>query len=61
MPDITMCVNKKCKKRDTCYRVIAIPSIMQSYADVFEKNHNGECCNFIHIARIQPEFLTKKK
>lgn len=32
MPDITMCTNKDCELSDTCYRVQAEPSKMQSYS-----------------------------
>ena len=32
MPDISMCNNKDCKSRKTCYRYMAPPSeFMQSY------------------------------
>lgn len=31
MPDITMCLNKECTKKETCYRFIAKPSPWQSY------------------------------
>jgi len=37
MPDITMCKNKKCKKKDKCYRFTAEPSeYRQSYAEFKE-------------------------
>jgi len=41
MPDITMCMNKKCMYNDRCYRYLATPSqYMQSYAD-FKPNEVG--------------------
>lgn len=33
MPDISMCQNAECIKSNNCYRFLAIPSLMQSYAD----------------------------
>ena len=34
MPDITMCLNEDCQKKDDCYRYTAKPTpYMQSYAD----------------------------
>jgi hypothetical protein len=45
MPDISMCSNKKCKQRKTCYRFTARPSIpWQSYGS-FEPNQKGVCDN----------------
>jgi len=32
MPDITMCISKKCKFKKNCYRYMARPSFMQSFA-----------------------------
>ena len=40
MADITMCQNDKCSKRNTCYRFIAKPATLQSYAEFHE---NGDC------------------
>ena len=31
MPDISMCINKECKDKDTCYRFNAIPDSYQCY------------------------------
>lgn len=43
MPDITMCSNNTCFKKDMCYRFKAVPSEWrQSYAD-FSPNEKGEC------------------
>ena len=39
MPDITMCKNNKCSKKDTCYRFKAKPDTYQSYfIDMKEKD-----------------------
>lgn len=46
MPDITMCLNEKCEKRNACHRFTAIPSTRQSYA-MFGKD--GNCENFMPI------------
>lgn len=40
MADITMCQNDKCSKRNTCYRFIAKPATLQSYAEFHE---DGDC------------------
>ena len=31
MPDISMCKNEECDKKDNCYRYTAMPDYMQSY------------------------------
>jgi len=33
MPDITMCASSTCQNREQCYRAMAKPDKMQSYAD----------------------------
>ena len=34
MPDISMCMNKECPKKNKCYRYMAVPNpFRQSYAD----------------------------
>jgi hypothetical protein len=33
MPDISMCKNENCIKKESCYRFNAIPSRYQSFAD----------------------------
>ena len=39
MPDISMCSNAKCDKKNKCYRYMAIPNpFRQSYADFDEKD-----------------------
>jgi len=55
MPDISMCLNKKCKKRNTCYRFIAEPDRWQSYGGFNEK----DCEHYIKIekeVRMQEKF-----
>jgi hypothetical protein len=43
MADISMCLNKECKKRRQCYRFTAPANeSWQTYAD-FEPDENGEC------------------
>jgi hypothetical protein len=31
MPDIAMCHNKNCKKKQSCYRYLAKPDLYQAY------------------------------
>jgi hypothetical protein len=39
MPDISLCQNKTCKARDSCYRFKAKPNpLYQSYAKFGKKN-----------------------
>lgn len=48
MPDISMCSNFACPKRDHCYRYRAFPSgRRQAYAAFTLQN--GECLHFIHV------------
>jgi hypothetical protein len=52
MPDITMCQNKKCKKKMECYRYIALPDkLYQSY---FMPNEN-DCKNFVQATKSDKE------
>lgn len=52
MPDITMCRNKKCKRKTECYRYIAIPNkFYQSYFIPNEK----KCENFIQATESDKE------
>jgi len=37
MPNISMCKNKKCKDKETCYRYKATPDKDQLYADFTQK------------------------
>jgi hypothetical protein len=46
MPDITMCLNKECPLRGTCYRFNAkADPHWQSYSD-FKPDENGKCDNY---------------
>ena len=49
MPDITMCNDKKCKVRKTCYRFMAEPSEMQSY---FSPRKSKECKHYWECEQI---------
>ena len=43
MPDISMCVNKECTLKETCYRFTAKPSeFRQSYGS-FKPEEDGTC------------------
>lgn len=42
MPDITMCNNTECAKRESCYRFTATPDYLQSYA----KFEGGKECEY---------------
>lgn len=48
MPDITMCKNETCKKKEDCYRFTATPSRFQSYSN-FQYGKDGECDDFWKI------------
>jgi hypothetical protein len=42
MPDISMCENKDCPKKETCYRFKAVPCYGQSYGDFkWERKEKG--------------------
>ena len=43
MPDITMCQNKECPLKDTCYRHEAKPNEMQPFFVDMKPDENGEC------------------
>lgn len=46
MPDISMCSNKECSRKEECYRFTAIPNeFRQAYAD-FEEIENGKGCGY---------------
>ena len=49
MPDLVMCTNKKCHRKNECYRHSAVPNVIQYY-DSFKKIKNfDECPFFIEI------------
>lgn len=48
MPDISMCINKKCPMKNNCYRFTAKPNeYSQSYSDFKPNFLTGECDDFI--------------
>jgi len=49
MPDITMCMNTKCEKRESCYRFKAIPDMLQSYSDFTDDCKNNDYRNYWQI------------
>ena len=52
MPDISMCLNKKCELRKKCYRFTAEPSqYRQSYAN-FKPEKKGEIIICEHQIKI---------
>jgi len=52
MADITMCTQINCPLADTCYRMQAKPSAMQSMA-AFKYELIGECVECFHYYPIQ--------
>lgn len=53
MPDITMCVNRKCPKKRKCYRHEAIPSQMrQSFAE-FKGDSTDHCFIPMHYTGVR--------
>lgn len=45
MPDITMCNNQQCERRNSCYRFIAKPpEYMQSYFLIEDRKLFAEDC-----------------
>lgn len=36
MPDITICINDKCEKKEECYRYKAKPNEYRQFYDVFD-------------------------
>lgn len=58
MPDISMCLNKQCESRTTCYRFTAIPSeYRQSYSDLQPVDGEDKCGNYLQAARRVFAFL----
>lgn len=55
MPDISMCCNKTCPMRMSCYRFRAIPSRIQGFCEF--QNDGDKCDYFMQIAptdRVRP-------
>jgi hypothetical protein len=50
MADITMCANKECPLRETCYRVQApINEYRQSWS-LYDPDENGVCDHYVKTA-----------
>lgn len=58
MPDITMCLDKKCPKRAKCYRYKATPSVWQSYFS--ESPRQGKTCEQFWEIKITEKIKIKK-
>ena len=51
MTDISMCKNKECTKKETCYRFKAIPDeFRQSYGQ-FKQDDKGNCERYWKIEK----------
>ncbi len=54
MPDISMCSNKSCPMKDTCYRFTAAPSeFSQAYQDY--QPDEGDCRGYWPMKRNNAE------
>jgi hypothetical protein len=54
MPDITMCKNKLCPSKNTCYRFTAPPdTLWQSYADFKPLNPWEDTCGWYIEAKLK--------
>lgn len=51
MPDITMCLNEECDKKEKCYRFKSNPSYRQSYC-MFNFKENNYGCFWEYIEKI---------
>lgn len=61
MPDITMCANKSCPKLRSCYRFMAIPDRLQSYAGyVPVKDYEQTTWVCDHFSKIRKEDRIRK-
>ena len=60
MPDIAMCKDESCEKKETCFRYKAYPSYMQCYFDGTPKV-NGECKVYWDLERMNRWFEESKK
>lgn len=55
MPDITMCLNEKCERKEVCHRFTALPNTSyQSYA-MFGKE--GQCNSFLPVYEKSKAFV----
>jgi hypothetical protein len=60
MPDITMCQNKECRLNKTCYRFLALPSEVQSYAGFEYNKINNRCEYFWDVTLKEMEKCRRK-
>lgn len=44
MNDITMCMSIDCPRRKDCYRFVATPDYIQSYADFYKDESDRKNC-----------------
>ena len=49
MPDISMCENKGCSLKESCYRFKAIPDDMLQCYSSFEQDEDGNCEYFMKL------------
>ena len=62
MPDITMCQDKTCPKKNECYRYTAKPSEMrQAYFAGSTRETEGECEYFWDTAKWEKAYKKKAK
>jgi hypothetical protein len=52
MPDLTMCENKDCPLKETCYRYIAHPDIIQSYGEFHPDSGSNTCEHYMQAEQI---------
>lgn len=49
MPDITMCLNRECSMRRTCFRYRAKPNEYRQSCYEFKQDENGNCDSYSDI------------
>lgn len=61
MVDMILCDNKKCPRKNDCYRFMAIPSMVQPYATLPCIDKNCKYDFFIEIGdkRIRSEYINE--
>ena len=53
MPDITMCVNNNCERKNECYRAMAESNNYQSYSDFAQIcNKQNDFSEFIPVKHL---------
>jgi len=61
MPDITKCVNEKCKLRKECWRFMCEPDRNWQSCSEFKPNKNGTCEHFWEMPGEEKKAVKKKK